>query len=210
MITPKEISQKAPRKVNAFLIAQLKGERFDPWLVRFRSPKENEMTWSEVDTWIRKLEAKSKEALGYGYRIEFKSRRFHGDNDIPDRFIFDTAEDVFRSAGRLADVKCAIANFERITQKFAVLREWCLSHVATLVSSDKEFPDILSILDSYLTNPRPNCYRREFAAAPHSKHLEDHEKLLAELLDLVAYEHVDKSQRGLDSRDSHELAGCAS
>lgn len=200
MITPKEISKKAVNKVNAFLIAKLKGEPFEPWPVRFRSPREHEMTWRETDLWIQKLQAQSKESIGYGYRIEFKPRRFHGNNDIPERIVFDTVEDVFRSAGRHMQAKRAVESFALLTSKFPVLREWCLGNVATLIGSHREIPTILKILDAYLDNPRPNFFRRELAAAPHSKYLEDHEKLLAELLDRVAPDYVDHSRKDFDLR----------
>lgn len=200
MITPKEISAKASRKVHTFLAAKLKGEPFEPWLVRFGSPKEVDLSWKQTDQWIQNLRAHSKESIGYGYRIEFKIRRFHGSNSIPERIIFDTAEDVFRSAGRHTEAQQAINSFKLLTSRFPVLNDWCLTNIATLIGSNKEFLSILKILDAYLEYPRPNIFRREFAAAPHSKYLEDHEKLIAELLGHVAAEHVDQCRTNFDAR----------
>lgn len=200
MITPSEIREKAKRKVNPFLRDQLQGKPFAPWPVRFRTPNEHELTWIQAEKWIQSLQAQSKDTIGYGYRIEFKPRRFHGNNEIPERIIFDHAEDVFRYAGRYREVLEATKSFTLLTEDFPVLLEWCINNIPTLISHHSEFPHILRVIKAYLANPRPGIYRREFAAAPHSKYLEDHEKLLSELLDVVAQDHIDRSRTSFDAR----------
>ncbi|MGB0742899.1 MAG: DUF3322 domain-containing protein [Opitutales bacterium] len=71
---------------------------------------------------MQKLQAYSKESIGYGYRIVFKPRRFHGNNNIPERMVFNTVEDVFRSAGRQMEAKRAVESYEVLTSTFPVLR----------------------------------------------------------------------------------------
>lgn len=200
MITPLQIREKAKRKVNSFLRNQLQGKPFDLWPVRFRTPNEHELTWIQAEKWIQSLRAQSKDTIGYGYRIEFKPRRFHGNNDIPDRIIFDHAEDVFRYAGRYREVLLAKKSFTLLIDEFPVLQEWCINNIPILISEHSEFLYILRVVKEYLANPRPGIYRREFAAAPHSKYLEEYEKLISELLDVVAPEHIDRSQTSFDAR----------
>ncbi|WP_309398000.1 Wadjet anti-phage system protein JetD domain-containing protein [Cerasicoccus maritimus] len=190
MITSEQISAKAARQVKRFLIAELRGEEFVPWLVPFKTPKESEMSFTQMDEWIRGLVRKSKEQIGYGYRIEFQSRRTFVNNQIPQRIIFDTSNDVYRSAGRLDEVDKARESFALLSQSYPVLTEWCFRNVSQLISSSSEFHNILNIVKEYLNNPRPDIYRREFAAAPHSKYLEEHERLLSEIFELVAPQHV--------------------
>jgi len=185
MITPEQIRKKARRKTPTVIREMLNGENPFPWHVRFKTPKEKEMTWKEADHWIRDLLSNSKEKCGYGYEVEFKLRQFHGKNQIPEHIIFQNANDLFRYAGLQKEAHRAQMAFNLLTSEFPKLKEWAICNSKTLIQQHDEWPHIISIIKSLLDNPQPNCFRREFTAAPHSKYLEDHEKLLAQLLEIV-------------------------
>lgn len=188
MITPEDIRKKARNKAPSVLQEQLSGGESSllPWKVPFRTPRERDMTWKQVDQWRRTLEQSSKAQLGYGYTLVMERKRFHGTNEIPTSIVFETADDLYRFAEWEGSAARARDAFAQLTSAFPATRDWALRNLGSLIEHAPEWPDLIRCLRAYQAHPRPGCYRREFTAAPHSKYFEIHAKVLAELLNLTA------------------------
>lgn len=111
--------------------------------------------------------------------------RFHGTNEIPTGIVFETADDLYRFAGWDTAAEQAQTAFIQLTAAFPETRDWALRNLSSLIDHAAEWPDLIRCLRAYQARPRPGCYRREFPAAPHSKYLEVHAKVLAELLNRI-------------------------
>lgn len=187
MITPEDIRKKARNKAPAVLRESLAGgdSTLLPWKVPFRTPRERDMSWIEVDQWRRALEQSSKDQLGYGYTLIMERKRFHGTNEIPTAILFASAEDIYRFANWETPAAQAHSAFTQLTTTFPETHDWALRNLACLIDNASQWPHLIRCLLAYRANPQPNCYRREFTAAPHSKYLEEHAKVLTELLNLI-------------------------
>ncbi|MFP4350719.1 MAG: DUF3322 domain-containing protein, partial [Desulfococcaceae bacterium] len=120
MISPEEIRKKALRfwTGQRFLKADLAGEGFFPLVIPFRSPTARELLadYAAVRKWARVLREKSKDGVGYGYRVEIQTvnHRKLGNQDLPDKILFETREDFLRYIGKQGDYRRFREDYDRI------------------------------------------------------------------------------------------------
>lgn len=202
MITPSQILQKAKRKLTTVWRAEIqeKGDSLFPLLIPFRTPREKEMTWKQANDWKYELLSQSKRTKGFGYSVECQTRLFHGKNEIPTKIYFESAKDIYRFTSWTKEADAANNAYHLLTTHFPELKEWTIKNLKQLLQYNEEWPTIIKVLQAYLSTPHPNCFKREFAEAPHSKYLETHQKLLRELLDQVAAEHINPESEDFDLR----------
>lgn len=182
-----------------FLLASLVGgESIFPRRLTLKGPDSRELSerFPEVRDWIAKLSA----AAGR-YRIEWRAinHRVLGSNQLPATIWVDTLEDALGLIG-----KCKAA------EQFAVIADLTGKRQPELISFlakrplralelAEDWPRLLTIVAWMRKHPRPGIYLRQLDLPDiHTKLIEGHRAVLAELLDLVLSEDaIEKAHTGI-------------
>lgn len=168
------------------LLSVLAGEPdIFPLKLKIKTPGSRELSdrFSAVRDWITQLS--SKEGL---YRIVWRQihHRVLGTNDIPTEIWIDRMD----NALKLIQQERAAESFIRLVDQTRLMQPQLLSWLrkkplrALVLAED--WSHLLLIVDWLLKNPRPNIYVRQLSLPGiHTKLVETHRAVLAELLDLV-------------------------
>jgi hypothetical protein len=137
----------------------------------------------EVRDWIARL----SDAAGQ-YRIEWRSfnHRVLGVNRIPAAIWIDTLEDALGLIGkrRAADQFSALVDLTR--QQQPKLVPWLARRPLRALELSADWPQLLALAAWLIEHPRPGLYLRQIdLPGVHTKLIEGHRGVLAELLDLV-------------------------
>jgi hypothetical protein len=174
------------------LLASLAGgESVFPRRLTLKGPDSRELSerFPEVRDWIAQLSA----AAG-PYRIEWRSvnHRVLGTNEIPAAIWIDTLEDALGLIGkrRAADQFAALVELTRDKQQ-PELVPWLAKRPLRALELAEDWPRLLAIVAWLLKHPRPAIYLRQIdLPGVHTKLIEGHRGVLAELLDLVLPEEA--------------------
>lgn len=185
MITPAEIIEKAGRLYLPFLRSWVQGETFFP-----RSFPVGLLPLSryvELREGVQRLIAQSKEQRGYGYIIEFESRRTrkYEPQNLPKKVVIETEHDFLRLIAK----EQAFINFQQdvllIREQQPCLYEWIIAHPQRINEYHGYWPDLLTVCAYFVEHPRPQCYIREIPVHVHTKFIEQHTGVLRELLEVL-------------------------
>lgn len=189
MITPDVIVAKAirvyPKAVKAWICDDC--ESLFPYRVpvNLALAKDHAAAIAEVE----QLRKSSKQVLGFGYRIEYESRRSrtHGLNQFPIAIWIDTMEDLVRLAAAADEWEVLVSAVTMFRSRRPELARWLgeQSNWRKLLDVASVLPGLLNILDYLVAHPRPNCFARELPIAVSTKLLQSHRRLLASWLDLI-------------------------
>jgi hypothetical protein len=174
------------------------GEPLFPRRLTLKGPDSRELSgrFPEVRDWIAQLSA----AAG-PYRIEWRSvnHRVLGTNEIPAAIWIDTLEGALGLLGkrRAADQFAALVELTR--DKQPELIPWLAKRPLRALELAGDWPRLLEIVAWLLTHPRPAIYLRQIdLPGVHTKLIEGHRGVLAELLDLVLPEDsIDGAHSGI-------------
>ncbi len=181
------------------LLASLAGEEtLFPRRLTLKGPDSRELSerFSEVRDWIAGLSA----AAG-PYRIEWRSvnHRVLGTNEIPASIWIDTLADALGLIGRRRAADQFAALLEQTREKQPELIPWLAKRPLRALELAEDWPRLLAIVAWLLKHPRPAIYLRQIDLPEvHSKLIEGHRGVLAELLDLVLPEDaIDATHTGI-------------
>lgn len=197
MIQPEQFRLKAERLYPQVLRAWLDGdESFFPKLIPADRSLDRTDHPAAIEA-INRLRNGSKEALGYGYRIEWsretKSRAF-GLNQFPERFFFDSRDDLLRLINRRAEFDAIARNATRIRAEFGTqLDEWMRSHIRLLADVSSELEGLLQVIRYFQEHPRPNVFARELPLPIDTKFVERNRSILNEWLSRLLPSHAVRS-----------------
>ena len=161
MITPDAIIAKAsriyPKAIEAWL--QDQQESFFPCRIPVNLALSKALAVA-VDE-VAQLRRASKETVGYGYRIEYESRRSrtHGLNDFPVAIWIDTMNDLVRLIGA-SDEWATLQDATRLLRsRRPELSKWLVtsSNWRKLLEVASDLSGLLDIVDYLVAHPRPNC-----------------------------------------------------
>lgn len=192
MITQSQISKKAmvPWNSGAFLKSCISGPPIFPLEIRFRTPGGKEILeqYDTVRAWIRMLKNNSKETKPRGYDIVWRSIRHRtlGQQQVPQRILFSTAEDwLFYIQKETAyrdflDMAAQTgASLPELLPYFAQQPLKALKHAAY-------WPKILKVCRWFKAHPMPRKYIRQLdIAGVDTKFIETQKAILMDLLPLV-------------------------
>jgi hypothetical protein len=198
--TPTDLAAQV-RKLwdRGLLLASLVGgESVFPRRLTLKGPDSRELSerFPEVRDWIAKLSA----AAGR-YRIEWRAinHRVLGSNQLPTAIWVDTLEDALGLIG-----KCKAA------EQFAVIADLTRKRQPELISFlakrplralelAEDWPRLLAIVAWMRKHPRPRIYLRQIDLPDiHTKLIEGHRAVLADLLDIVLPENaIEKAYTGI-------------
>lgn len=190
--TADDLAAEVVRDWNAGLLlrAVVSGQPICPRKLRFRGPTSRELSerFSEVQPWIRALEAGSKAARGHGYELVWSevNHRLLGRNRVPSGAIVPTDDDALALARREGEAARFRALFADTTARFPALEHWLLEQPLRALDQAADWDRILAALGWFRAHPRPRVYLRQIdAEGVHTKFIEERKGLIAELLDRV-------------------------
>ncbi len=181
------------------LLASMVGEEsLFPRRLTLKGPDSRELSerFPEVRDWIAALSS----AAG-PFRIEWRSvnHRVLGTNDIPAAIWIDQLSDALGLIGkrRAADQFAALVELTR--EKQPELLTWLAKRPLRALELAEDWPRLLDIVSWLHQHPRPVIYLRQIdLPGVHTKLIERHRGVLAELLDLVLpKDFVDAAHTGI-------------
>lgn len=203
-ISAEEIRRKMAAGWEEFLRRHLRGEAFVPLeITRFRKPSGREVLnhFDAVRSWKQGLQQGSKEARGFGYRLEYETvnHRQAGLQRIPQRIVVESAEDYVRLIGRQRD----LARFSELTASILAqqpaLQSYLEQRPLRVLDLADQWPALLAVCHFTLSNPRCDRYLRELdIPGVDTKFIEAQRQALVELFDaLLPASAIDPSVTGL-------------
>lgn len=190
--TPVDLKKQVVRLWDrGVLLASLSDdEGFFPKRLSFKAPGSRELSenFTEVRAWITQLNT----AANY-YRIEWRSvnHRILGTNKIPAKIWLDTVEGAlgFIDKRDQADRFLSLVALTRESQPG--LLPWLHKRPLRALELVNDWTNLLHLVAWVKAHPRPSLYLRQIdLPGVHSKFIEEHRGVLAELLDFVLPEEA--------------------
>lgn len=192
MIHPDDIFRSAEKLYPKVLRAWIDGDdALFPYVVRGGKNPDRE-DFAAAAAAVRLLRERSKEALGFGYAVEWRevnSRRF-GRNPFPARIVFESREDLLRLIGKQAEFAAFTTAAGQIRSEFPALEAWVRSHPERLIRTRDSVDGLLDVLRYFRAHPRPNQFARELPLSVDTKFVERHQAILTQWFDLVLPPHA--------------------
>ncbi len=172
------------------LTASLSGEALYPWRLALKGPSSSELAdrFEAVRQWIRELSESAKTGGKTGYRLEFQeiNHRQLGRNQVPVAAWLDGEADALALIGKRREA----ARFQElagsIAEAFPALQDWLIKRPLRVLEHGEDWPRLLGVLGWIAAHPRADVYLRQIDVPNvHSKFIERHRALLAELLELI-------------------------
>lgn len=205
MISPEKIAKKAERKYRAVLRAHLSGEPLFPMMFPVgRLSKSLVERRQQID----ELRQHSREQRGQGYTLEWQTvnRRDLGKQSTPRQVVIESLDDYLAIVRRRTEYTHFTLDVERIRRRFPDLEAWLYANPQAVIEYGGRWDELLTVCAYFVQQPRPNRYIRELPIPVHTKFIEQHSRILRELLDtllppeLITVEANDFTQRfGLKS-----------
>ncbi|MFZ0134089.1 MAG: Wadjet anti-phage system protein JetD domain-containing protein [Desulfobacterales bacterium] len=168
------------------LLACLAGaEPLFPRRLMLKGPTSAELAenFAEVRRWIAGLTREAKR-----YRLVWRkvNHRILGLNDVPAEAWLDTLEDALGLIGKGRDAECFTAQVASTGNRRPEVLPWLKRRPLRALALADDWPHLLDIVSWLQCHPRPGVYLRQVdIAGVHSKFIEGHRAVLAELFDLA-------------------------
>ena len=190
MIQPDDIRRKAANLYSTYIEAWLRGEPFFPRTIHGSKQPDHELGRAIVS--VQQLRAGSKQALGYGYVVEWTeiNSQKYGRNFFPERIVFETQADFLRYLGKEQEFAAFAEAVSRIRSLYPELESWVRSNRALLIEVCHELEGLLYVVDYLRTHPRPGVFVREIPGPLDTKFIERNRRILREWLDRILPPHT--------------------
>lgn len=184
MITAKELLEKVNKPFFKIVSSHLKGETTFPWVI----PSNKKISGSNYSDWkndLVPLHQQSKEVKGVGYSIDWKQKVINGSKQsVPDKIYFESFDDYLHFIGRKADFRKISESWQLLSSEIPLLRQWGENNTELLLAFHGVWGELILVCKYMSQHPPPhNFYVREIPLPVHSKFIEDHNRILRELLD---------------------------
>jgi hypothetical protein len=157
-----------------------------PLRLTVRGPSSNEL--SERFDAARAWAAELQQGARHGYRLVMRDVRHRviGQNSLPAEAWVDTWDDAVRWLGKASEVKAFDVVLALTRQQHPALLSWLQRQPLRALALADQWPHLLAFVGWLQVHPQPGIYMRQVdLPGIHSKFIETHRSLLAELLDLV-------------------------
>jgi hypothetical protein len=200
MITAVEIRKKTERKYVDYLRSVVAGSEFE--LIVIPCDKKASASMDEYQRELTDIRSQSKEVKGFGYTIEWKTVKTKtlGEQDLPERVLFESASDIERFLQKCGEVSQFRKDVAMLLDEFPQLRSWVERYPLKVVENASFWSDLLKVLRYFVVNPCPRLYIRELPIEVHTKFIECNKGVLRELLDIVIVEHVCSDEKVFEKR----------
>lgn len=190
--TPADLRARVLREwQNGHLLrASLSGEPLYPWRIPLKAPNTAILAarFDASRQWIRELADGAKTTEKPGYRLEFQeiNHRQLGRNHVPVAAWLDSEADALALIGKRRETARYHELAGTIAGEFPALRDWLARRPLRVLEHGEDWPRLLGVLGWIARHPRPNVYLRQIdVPGVHSKFIERHRILLAELLESI-------------------------
>jgi hypothetical protein len=202
--TPADLRARILREwQNGHLLrASLSGEPLYPLRITLKGPNAASLAarFDASRQWIRELADGAKQEGKPGYRLESQeiNHRQLGRNHIPVAAWLDSEADALALIGKRREAARFHELADSIAGEFPALHGWLAWRPLRVLEHGEDWPRLLGVLDWVARHPRPNLYLRQIDVPEvHSKFIERHRALLAELLEwLLPAEAIDATAPG--------------
>lgn len=168
-----------------------------PLRLSLKSPSSADITdrFNEVRAWAAELAATDS------IHVEWQElrHRVQGAQKMPACVWVETLEDALRSLGKRKDWDRFSAQVSATRQAHPALLPWLEKRPLQALELSAEWPRLLTVVAWFVGHPRPGIYLRQVdLPGVHSKFIEAHRGVLAELLDMALPANaVDISKTGI-------------
>ena len=167
------------------LAALASGEEIFPRRLTLKAPKSSEMAerFSEVRAWIASLDGD-----GEHYRVVRREihHRTLGVNAVPAEVWIDSLADCLSLIGKGREADRFASVVEKTANRYSQLIPWLIKRPMQGLALAGDWPRLLDIVSWMHDHPRPGIYLRQVdIPGVHSKFIEGHRAVLAELFDLA-------------------------
>ena len=180
------------------LASLVTGELLFPRRLILRCPTSGEMAerFNEVRAWVGEVRAVPHCRIEMR---EFKHRVF-GANSVPAEVWIDSFDDAVALAAKRREVLCFTSLLNATRQCQPKLLEWLAKRPMRALALADEWSRLLDIVTWMQVHPRPDVYLRQVdIPGVHSKFIETHRSVLAELFDMaLPPETIDVSASGIN------------
>jgi hypothetical protein len=190
----KDIRKKLEREweQGKLLAARLTDEDLCPKRISLKKPQTNEWAekWDAARIWVDELvEAEKKGA--FTIELQEVNHRQLGRNRFPHTVVFQTDKSILTFIGKLSAARTFDGLSCEILVDFPELRHWLEKWPLVALKYEKQWSRLLAVLKYLKSNPRPGIYVRQLEIPEvDTKFIEQHKKLLSELLDLILPEEM--------------------
>jgi hypothetical protein len=184
MIDPTQIKQKSERQYAAFLNSILTGENFFP--IEFplgTRPKDYLALRDAVIQLIQK--SKLTQPCGYSLELETQNLQKHGLQSLPKRISIDTEQDYLKFIKKEKEVAQFKLDVDLIKKQIPELSGWLCHNPLKVIEYSGRWHDLLQVCQYFQQNPQPNLYIRELPIRVHTKFIEQNQKILRPLLEVI-------------------------
>ena len=197
MVHPQQVRKWCEKKYPQFLRSLLSGESFFPLEVTVGHPRPK----YDHDRLDREVKALAEADLGY--HIEWTTRNFRltGEQRIPGRIWFETAQEYLRAIQKNREAEQFCTNVNLIRQQCPGLLEWAGRNPLKLVAAGDILPDLVKVCQYFLANPKPGKYARELPIRISTKFIAENKLIIHSLLQtLFPDTAVGTSERSFEER----------
>lgn len=142
-------------------------------------------SFAEVQRWLSELNAASKEAVGFGFTVEFAevNHRKLGRQNLPNDIRFDTPKDLVRFIGKLKELDSFLAAHETTNGRNVEVAEWMTENPMKVVPHLGDWNRILDVCAFVRSHPKPAIYLRQMTLPGiDTKFFEAKRSILSEVL----------------------------
>ncbi|WP_153111245.1 DUF3322 domain-containing protein [Propionivibrio limicola] len=155
-----------------------------PLRLTLKGPDSSELAerFDAVRQWIAALAAVPR------LRIEWRelNHRVLGAQRLPQSLWLDTVDDALAMIGKRGEAARFLALFAQTAERNAALLAWLVKRPLSALELADDWPCLLDVVDWMVAHPRPGLYLRQVdLPGIHSKFIEAHRGVLAELFDLA-------------------------
>lgn len=168
------------------LAEQVASNMLFPLRLTVRGPSSSELSerFDAARTWAAELQQGAR----HGYRLVMREVRHRviGQNSIPAEAWVDSWDDAVRWLGKASEAKAFAALLALTRQQQPALLTWLQRQPLRALALADQWPHLLAFVGWMKAHPQPGIYLRQVdLPGIHSKFIEQHRSMLAELLDLV-------------------------
>jgi len=172
-----------PRMLSAWLTNQL--DSLLPHSIPAGAPPDNT---SDIPRLIDVLKRSAKNERQAGYRIEYITIRTqrHGSQTLPQKFIFDTIEDVVEITKKRTEFDHFCTDIALIRDQLPQLESWLPNHIPLIIKHHGIWSNIVQVCRYWLDHPSDTAqFSREIALPLPTKFIERHETLLRKIYEAL-------------------------
>jgi hypothetical protein len=179
------------------------GEPEFPLRLRFRKTGGQHAidSFSEVQRWVSELNKSSKQALGFGFTVEFAevNHRKLGRQNLPDDIRFDTPVDLARFVGKHRELDAFLTTLDGTKDRIPQVASWMVENPMKTLPHLADWSKILDVCEFLQAQPRPGIYLRQMKIPGiDTKFFESKRSVLSDVLTICLQEGAyDENVTGL-------------